>query len=999
MESSHHSLNSGGAGAGRYGGGGGQQQQQPSTNMLDAYIRDLSIRRLVMAQQAGITGGDPAGAGLPPILNPMGMPGMSMGSVSAGGNGMANMGNSHHPALLAASRSAVAASALGQGGMMVPHQPSFSGAKGMPGTGGGMTSGGAGADIPHLADYAGTAADAFAQAFVDRWASIHSNGGGAGAAGPNTGAGVGGSYHSLPSEDQRWANGLQQASGSGAVNLPQPPPQAQDKPWFVCDFCKNKAFVSKTELKDHESVCEKNPVRIGLNMSGGGGARSAASGGMVNINNNAGGGDLPSVTVPRTNSDGASGSIGNSMHSLGNNMGPRPIPSIGGAMMPYGMNPYMAALSGGNHGDSSGMMMNQAHAHMMMMGMMPQLPGGFGGMGGIPSMAEAAAQSSEQVARRKREAVAIDPAVVEASKGPFRQIPKPMALSLDEDKDWLTALHCFVRKHCVEVFTATSQDVKTPSKGKRKPIQVGQVGIRCPHCHEGKIDTDPNRERGSVYYPAALSSIYNATMNLLQRHLNSCPKVPSHVMERYISLKKDDARSGTSKKYWVESAKSMGFVDTLQGIKVSAKQAPPPPSTSVSQNQMKEARGNDEDTSDYYDSDADVEDKEDEIEIDEGTKTSKDGEDDNDEEAEKGGNDNDDVNEDEDEDGEMKMKAAVSKDKEEEEEDADAGEKKKKKERRRKDPLADAPPLVTASDEATATPFSFLLLSQMQPCVFTEADRLGKRKGLPTGFAGLACRFCFGGYGSGRFFPSSIKTLSDTSKTLNVLHNHMSRCRKVPKDVFATLEAARLTHDDDRAKMKFGSQKAFFAKIWSRLHNNRPDGTVIKPPPRQTAASTGTQSNLKRLASGRDVHTNNPAMQRMGFGNGMMMPGGMMMPQMPHVMGGMPPNMMPYPMNPMMMMGGGGGRGFDQSQMMAQMMGGCPPGMVGGFAGMGGMGMNPHAMAQMMGGVGANQPQQVMSQQNNGSDSFGDNSRGSMGSSSSHSGERKKMKTTHTADV
>jgi len=85
--------------------------------------------------------------------------------------------------------------------------------------------------------------------------------------------------------------------------------------------------------------------------------------------------------------------------------------------------------------------------------------------------------------------------------------------------------------------------------------------------------------------------------------------------------------------------------------------------------------------------------------------------------------------------------------------------------------------------------------------------------------------------------------------------------------------------------------------------------------------------------------------------------------------------------------------------MMAQMMGGCPPGMVGGFAGMGGMGMNPHAMAQMMGGVGANQPQQVMSQQNNGSDSFGDNSRGSMGSSSSHSGERKKMKTTHTADV
>lgn len=988
MESSHHSLNSGSPGAGRYGGGGGQQQQQqqqqPSTNMLDAYIRDLSIRRLVMAQQAaGMTGGEMPGGGsaVPPVLNPMGMSGMTL----------------PHPALLAASRSAVAASALGQGGML-PHQSSFSGVKGMSGAGGGMASGGAGADIPHLADYAGTAADAFAQAFVDRWASIHSNGGGPGGAGPNTGAGVGsGSYHSLPSENQRWANGLQQASGS---SVPQPPPQAHNKPWFVCDFCKNKAFVSKTELKDHESVCEMNPVRIGLNTSGGGGGArsSAASGEMMNINNKAGG-DLPSVIVPRANSDGASGSIGSSMHSLGNNMGPRPTPSMGmgGGMVPYGMNPYLAALSGGNHGDSSGMMMNPAHAHMMMTGMMPQLPGGFGGMGGIPSMAEAAAQSSEQVARRKREVLAIDPAVVEASKGPFRQIPKPMALSLDEDKDWLTSLHCFVRKHCVEIFTATALDVKTPSKGKRKPIQVGQVGIRCPHCHEGRIDTDPNRERGSVYYPAALSSIYNATMNLLQRHLHSCPNVPSHIMERYISLKKDDARSGTSKKYWVESAKSMGIVDTLQGIKVSAKQAPPPPSTSLSQNQTKEARGNDEDESDYYDSDVDVENEEDEIV----GKTSKDAEDDNEEEAKKDGNDEEakkgetDKDEDEDDDhGEKKMKAFDSKD-EEKEEDTGAGEKKK--ERRRKDPLADAPPLVTASDEATSTPFSFLLLSQMQPCVFTEADRLGKRKGLPTGFAGLACRYCFGGYGSGRFFPSSIKTLSDTSKTLNVLHNHMSRCRKVPKDVFATLEAARLTHDDDRAKMKFGSQKAFFGKIWTRLHDNRPDGAVIKPPPRKTVASTDTHSNLKRLASGRDVYSNNPAMRHMGFGNGMMMPGGMMMPQMPHGMGGMPPNMMPYPMNPMMMMGGGGG--FDQAQMMAQMMGGYPPGMGGGFPGMGGMGMNPHAMAQMMGGMGANQPQQVMSQQQNGSDSFGDNRRGSMGSSSSQSGEGKKMKMTTTADV
>jgi hypothetical protein len=127
-------------------------------------------------------------------------------------------------------------------------------------------------------------------------------------------------------------------------------------------------------------------------------------------------------------------------------------------------------------------------------------------------------------------------------------------------------------------------------------------------------------------------------------------------------------------------------------------------------------------------------------------------------------------------------------------------------------------PLIFQDDKPYATNFSFHLLSQMQPCVFTEADRLGKRKGLPPGFPGLACRHCFGGFGSGRFFPSSIKTLSDTSKTLNVLHNHMLRCRKCPVEIRETLQHLYVSHNDERSKMKFGSQKAFFGRIWERLH-------------------------------------------------------------------------------------------------------------------------------------------------------------------------------------
>ncbi|KAL7528488.1 hypothetical protein ACHAXR_002474, partial [Thalassiosira sp. AJA248-18] len=341
-----------------------------------------------------------------------------------------------------------------------------------------------------------------------------------------------------------------------------------------------------------------------------------------------------------------------------------------------------------------------------------------------------------------------DSVLIELSKEPFRQLPKPLALTLDKDKDWLTPLHCFVRKHCVEVFTATELNVQTFIKGKRKSIQVGQIGMRCPHCHEGRMDTEPNRERWSVYYPTSLSTIYYSTMTLLQRHLHLCPKAPPHVLSKYKELKLVHARSGASKKYWIESAKSLGFVETLQGVKLSAKKVRRCPAP-VFRRRQRSRRGGGV-----------------------GVRRRR-----------------------------MRMGERRGSDSEEDDDDSKDGDSKKETKKKKKHPPAEAPPLIILADKSTSTAYSFLLLSQMQPCVFTEADRLGRCK-LPTGFAGLACRHCFGGYGSGRFFPSTIKILSETSKTLNRMHNHMSRCRNVPQEILDELDTARSTHDDKRAKMK-----------------------------------------------------------------------------------------------------------------------------------------------------------------------------------------------------
>jgi hypothetical protein len=539
------------------------------------------------------------------------------------------------------------------------------------------------------------------------------------------------------------------ASGSSSTN---------NQSWFVCQICNSKAFVSAEEVMQHESIC---------------------TGAMMMM-------DSP----------------GNSNHRVKvmdhNNMKPMPMHND-----PHGMNNMMRPSSNpfhatGNpslsmdqhHGGGS----HQHHLHqhrnlslglgtmdnstrgVVSMGMDSSRGGSMGGFDGSRHMSLGMDSSNGQSSAYLME--------TPMSMGPFAMLNEPVPLAMPSDKDWLTPLHCFVRQHCVEVFTASESDVATPSKGKRKPIQVGQIGIRCPHCHA--VDSEGNskaRERGSVYYPTSISSIYNATMNLLQRHLHSCPAVPSEIMARYETLKADDARSGTSKKYWVESARSLGLVDTPSGIRHSALRPPPLPTLTRQQESTNQTRRNsteffssksnaDMTTSDHNSSSHNVE-----------------------------GNDESSIKE-EDGDSESEMNPQLL------------------------ESMSQSSALVADEDLGYATGFSYHLLSQMQQCVFTEADRLGKRKGLPPGFPGLACRHCFGGYGSGRFFPSSIKTLSDTSKTLNVLYNHMMRCRKCPKDIKKKLEGLRGSHDDERAKMKFGSQKAFFARIWERLHGKDAPGTL-----------------------------------------------------------------------------------------------------------------------------------------------------------------------------
>lgn len=131
--------------------------------------------------------------------------------------------------------------------------------------------------------------------------------------------------------------------------------------------------------------------------------------------------------------------------------------------------------------------------------------------------------------------------------------------------------------------------------------------------------------------------------------------------------------------------------------------------------------------------------------------------------------------------------------------------------------------VISAADRELATDFSFAVLTEVESCTFGKQDRTGKRRSLPLGFQGLACRHCRGlSKIGGRLFPSTIKTMSDTNKTLMALYNHLIKCPVCPNNKKRYLQYLKESHDEERKNKRYGSQKALFSKIWKRLHGKCP---------------------------------------------------------------------------------------------------------------------------------------------------------------------------------
>ena len=251
---------------------------------------------------------------------------------------------------------------------------------------------------------------------------------------------------------------------------------------------------------------------------------------------------------------------------------------------------------------------------------------------------------------------------------------------------------------------------------------------------------------------------------MLRLHLDCCLSMPAQVRSRIEQLRLSCSSRGGRKQYWVDSGKRLGLQDTPHGIHFGRDPTGPlPPLTGPSVN-YKENRKK-----------------------------------------------------------KLAQKAAA----EQKREDKKALKDQEAKDaafsvplERPQQPPIDSRPLVFPEDKPLISDYLYLTLEQMAPCDLMEADRVGCYKTRQVGFPGLACRFCVGQAGCGRYFPASEASLSQTTTSQTIM-NHVRNCRRCPIEIRENLEIMkrnRMGPDGKRAdKPKHGGRKVFFHRLWCRI--------------------------------------------------------------------------------------------------------------------------------------------------------------------------------------
>ena len=151
-----------------------------------------------------------------------------------------------------------------------------------------------------------------------------------------------------------------------------------------------------------------------------------------------------------------------------------------------------------------------------------------------------------------------------------------MLLALEEDEAYLNPLHVFVRKQ-IEVFTATAAELTEPAPGRKQPIRLNQVGLRCIHCRHLSTTnaTSPKatKVKRAVCYPSTMDRIYHSVSDMKFDHFSHCKELPPDVRKTFETLKTESTRSNSKKEKKPKNStnkKGQHFSSTAQYYRYAA---------------------------------------------------------------------------------------------------------------------------------------------------------------------------------------------------------------------------------------------------------------------------------------------------------------------------------------------------------------------------------------------------------------------------------------------
>jgi len=130
---------------------------------------------------------------------------------------------------------------------------------------------------------------------------------------------------------------------------------------------------------------------------------------------------------------------------------------------------------------------------------------------------------------------------------------------------------------------------------------------------------------------------------------------------------------------------------------------------------------------------------------------------------------------------------------------------------------------IPMNERNLVTQYTLLVIAQLRICRFTLHQKVGKRKEMFIGFPGMQCVHCEerNQRRSGAYFPTSVKTLSDSKKMLFAIAKHINKCVTCPQEVKDIIARALIIHEvQRRTELRHGSQRAFFGAVWRILHPN-----------------------------------------------------------------------------------------------------------------------------------------------------------------------------------